>query len=187
MRSVPERTSRAVPSIYKRIITPAHKEFSISPAWSLQNGVTLNAALSANVPVAMPFALSEGATIFQLGWYNGSSTQSGNVDIGVYDTSWNRKVSGGGTAASGTSVWQWVNVADTSIPSGRYYLVIVRDSAVTHAVAGSPSGAAIMGLFGVMDSATAAYPLPDPLTNMVSAATASRCPIGAIAFTRNPF
>jgi len=134
---------------------------------------------SANDPVAMPFTLNHTLTIFQVGWVNGTSTGEG-VDIGVYDEAFNRLVSLGGVTAAGTaSGWEFADIADTVLAAGRYYLACARDNVTSNRVGFYPTNSAanVLALFGVQDSATNAYPLPNPLTNMALAATAVRFPI----------
>lgn len=147
-------------------------------------GATLtNAAwASANDPVAIPFTFWETVTVYKLAMQNGSSPGD-NFDIGIYDENWVRKVSAGSTAA--TSSWQVVDIADTVIGPGRYWLVLVRDTTTAsrcgfYTVSFTVASMAFAGLF---DSATDAFPLPDPLTNMAAVATATRPPIVGI-YTR---
>ncbi len=141
----------------------------------------------ANKPVAIPFRVFVGMTVYQLGWRNGSGTMTDSFDIGIYDTGFNRKIAGGGTARSGAAAIQWVDVADTYLTVGKYYLAGagngITASNATQVVATS---AVFMAGLGVMDSGTNAYPLPDPLTNMVAAATFTGMPWMAIA-ARVPF
>lgn len=150
----------------------------------MNNAAHANGAwFSANDPLALPFCLPHGGVIKQLGWLNGS-TAAGGVDLGVYDLSWNRRISTGAQTATGNVEWQWIDVADTALAPGRYYLAHVRDNATVNRVRNYGGSAAnpLMALIGMQDSATDAYPLPDPLTNMATAATATLVPIVGIAF-----
>jgi hypothetical protein len=119
--------------------------------------------------------------VTRLGWLNGSTLTTSNFDIGIYTSAWARVVSAGSTARSGASVWQWVDVADTSIGPGDYYLVGAADTTGASRVGGltlptAPTGAGI----GLKDSATDAFPLPNPLTNMAAAAVFTTLPWLAI-------
>lgn len=151
------------------MIVQAGGGFTTSPVWATSK------------PSAYPFVLDEAVTAYQLGWHN--STAGGNADIGIYDASFNRLVSSGSTACVTNSVWQFVDVADTVLPAGSYYLVINLDNATLGRlqVFTSMSGQANMALAGVMDSGTAQFPLPDPLASMVVAAAITVVPILAIA------
>lgn len=174
MRTAPARGGRLlVPS--PRILTPASPEFSCEWHAFPQIGLASAAWLSANDPLALPFRLSQPATVTQLGWVNGSAAGD-NADIGIYTPAWARLVSAGSTACSGNSAWQWVDVADTTLPAGKYYLVYVRSSVTANRVIAFNNGslAGMMVLAGAQESSTDALPLPDPLTNMGTVATNTR-------------
>jgi hypothetical protein len=137
---------------------------------------------AANCPAAYPFVVNEPKVIYQLGWMNGSAA-GGNWDVGVYDTSWNRLISAGSTGGASNSTYQFVNVTDTPIKPGRYYLVGVHDvTTANHVNASVAQGLSIQNMTGAQDSATAALPLPDPLTNMVATATNTVVPILLISW-----
>ena len=108
--------------------------------------------------------------------------------MGIYDASFNRKVSTGAQTGSGASQSQIIDVTDTALPAGRYYVALSLN-ATTASRAGlivTTSSSLLLAFCGVMDSATNANPLPDPLTNMVAAATFVRIPWFAI-YGRAPF
>lgn len=171
-----------------RFISTISPEFGVSGYISQDSGRASGAWFSANDPVAFPFALQAAATVIQMGWMNGSSAGD-NADLGIYDASWNRLVSTGSTVCSGASVWQFVNVTDTLLPLGRYYLAFARDTTTanrTMSWAPAASSATLTAFAGGYDSATDAFPLPNPLTNMAAAATCTQIPIMAF-LTRTPF
>lgn len=188
MRKVPALVGgRSLDS--SRIITPASQEFGVSAMVRMVAALNTGGAwASANDPLALPFCVQDdGMLVDRLGWLNGGSA-GGNVDVGVYDTSWNRLVSTGSTGGSGSGAWQWVNVTDTYLRGGRYYLVCSRDnttgSRVTYYNHGS--SATLLAMCGLQSSSTDAFPLPDPLTNMGAAATFAQVPVLGIG-TRAPF
>jgi len=142
-----------------------------------------NTWFAANCPYAVPFVLNSAVTAYQIGWSNGSSA-GGNFDAGIYDTSWNRKVSAGSTVGSGANSWQFVDVADTFLAAGSYYFVLCLDNVTANRVgtlANNSVNQASQILAGIQDSATTAFPLPDPLTNMALVATAIQAYVWAIA------
>jgi hypothetical protein len=167
-----------------------------SPEFGIANYTIASAASgstlwpSANKPIAVPFRVFVGMTVYQLGWVNGSGTMTDSFDIGVYDASWNRKVSGGGTARGTLSTTQWVDVTDTFLQVGKYYLVGAGNGITagqfTSYISVSGQTVTLNASLGFFDSATNAYPLPDPLTNMVACATFTGVPMMAIA-ARVPF
>jgi hypothetical protein len=175
-------------STRERIITPASREFGMA------NLIVSNAAPAsftwpgANDAVAIPFKIFTGTMVYQLGWWNGSGIPTDGCDVGIYDTSWNRKVSGGGTTRVGASLIQWVDVTDTYLPPGKYYAAM-SNNGVTNTNARSTNGVmsvSFLSALGCFDSATASYPLPDPLAGMAAASIFSSIPLIFIA-GRVPF
>jgi hypothetical protein len=172
----------------ERIIHTGSPEFGLA-SFGVWAGPSANVTWpSANKPIAVPFRVFKGMTVYQLGWINGSGTMTDSIDIGIYDASWNRKVSGGGTARSGASAIQWVDVTDTFLRAGKYYVVQAGNGVTANqaqAVASAQTTATLQTL-QCFDSATNAYVLPDPLTNMVTAGTFTVIPHSRIA-ARVPF
>lgn len=187
MKSHPTRHA-GFHDVAQTIIGPWSLEFPTSSGVGSHGTPLSSAWFSANDPVALPFRLSHGGVVTQLGWVNGTAA-GGNVDVGIYSDAWVRLVSTGSTLGSGNSLPQWVDVADTALAPGRlYYLACSRDNTTANrARTLSHGGAAVtVALAGVQDSATNAFPLPDPLTNMAAAATITYVPILLVAF-RTPF
>lgn len=178
-----------MPKGANRIITPGSAEFTLSTLLRMSGALTSAGAwASANDPLALPFCVQDdGLLVDRLGWINGGSP-GGNVDVGVYDSSWNRLVSTGSTAGSGATAWQWVNVTDTYLRGGRYYLVCSRDNTTASRLTyyNHVASATLLALCGLQSSSTDAFPLPDPLTNMGTVATFTRAPVLGIA-ARAPF
>jgi hypothetical protein len=128
----------------------------------------------ANLPLAIPFQLDEAITIYQLGWGNGSAGD--NADVGIYDSAWNLIISTGSTACVNNNVPQFVDVADTTIGAGSYFAVMARDTTTANRLIQVATTRGANVLLGMYDSGTAAFPLPNPLTNMVLCATAIATP-----------
>lgn len=174
---IPVRGGSA-PGSRGRVVSPSGREFGGSPICILAGSTTSGTWASANKPCAIPVTFDTDVTVYKLGWFNGSAAGD-NVDVGIYDLLWNRKISTGSTGGVGNSVLQSVDVTDTLLPAGRYYVVISRDTTTAnrHLLMNHAASAPMMALAGVKDSATNAFPLPDPLTNMVDAATFTRVPL----------
>jgi hypothetical protein len=183
MRVIPRREAAYGGDLVRRILQISAPQFTVVDLLSYQAGLPANGAWpSANKPLVLPFAISQAFTVREFGWRNGSGTMTDSFDIGIYSTGLVRLISGGGTARSGANAWQWVDVTDTTLAAGRYYLAMANSGTTANqAVFSSSWTAAILSLYGVLDSATNAYPLPDPLTNLVAAATFVRFPVVAIA------
>lgn len=189
MSRVASRDAR--PRVARRaILNPTSPEFSTAGILAGQVSVISTTwQPAANDPVAFPFRLSAPAIVDQLGICHGSAA-GGNFDIGVYSATWVRLVSTGSTGAVTNNVWQFVNVTDTALEALKtYYLVAARDNVTanrqrSYGVAGANLGCAFAGM---QDSATDAFPLPDPLTNMAAASSAvTVAPLVAVAL-RAPF
>lgn len=185
MKITPPRLTER-PRSARRIIGPWTPEFGAQAVFVNPNVAVSNGTWpSASKPVAIPFRLSQAMIVDRLGWRNGTSPGS-LWDIGIYDTAFNRKVSAGNTAGSGTI--QIVDVTDTALPAGKYYLALVMN-ATTASRAGmiaTTSSIPLLAFCGLMDSSTNASPLPDPLTNMVANTQFVRIPWFAI-YGRDPF
>lgn len=75
------------------------------------------------VPVRIPSAV----TVVELA-YGCQSTATGNVDIGLYTASGSKLISTGSTAKSTSTAVISVDVTDTSITAGLYYLALNNDT-----------------------------------------------------------
>lgn len=117
---------------------------------------------AANGAYYQPFTIDEHQTITQLAWFNGTAV-SGNCDIGVYDWAGTRLVSIGSTAQSGTSTVQAVNIADTALSPGDYYLGMSMDN-VTGQVFRLSIHHSLCIAAGMKVQATGAFPLPATAT-----------------------
>ncbi len=158
-------------------------EFSVYGLALASPGVISTGLPAANDPWAFPFRVNTAVEVRELLVANGSAA-GGNVDMGIYTSAFVRLVSAGSTLGSGNSQLQILPIADTVIqPNVTYYLVLARDNNTANRQR-SFSGSLTAGqntLAGVFDSTTDAFPLPDPLTNMVAAATITQIPFMGFA------
>lgn len=183
MRVVPETRAR-LEELRNRIITPASPEFGCSGIVR-QNSAAIGSAsgawFSANDPILIPFRTGYDCVVDQLGWFNGSAAGS-NFDVGIYNTALTRLVSTGNNAGSGNSSWQFVNVTNTALPAGKYYLAMAVNATTANRIRNWNilALANLTAFAGVMTSATDAFPLPDPITNLV-ASTATLIPVCGIS------
>lgn len=111
-----------------RIITP----FSLE---ALGTGSLLSAVALASTTVTQnqayyyPFHLDVGATAVKMVAMIGA-TSNGNIDVGIYDASFNYIISSGAVAMSvTTSAAQEVDITDTYLPPGNYWMAISCSSA----------------------------------------------------------
>lgn len=185
MRVIPDRVaSRRSPRSV--VIGPWCEEFSANTLYGEGAAAAATSWPTANKPMALPFVVRVPFVVTKLGWVNGSSVTT-NFDMGVYDASFNRLVSCGSTSRTGASVWQFVDVTDTALSVGMYYLAAVSDANTANNVLAVPVvGNNIMALFGGMDSNTDAFPLPNPLTNMAATSVVARLPVMAMITSGSP-
>lgn len=143
-------------------------EITINP-WSYQSlgpalfalGQSLpvtNNFVTANLAVFIPFWVAESVVMTKMGWLNGSAV-AGNLDCGIYDEAGTRLVSIGSTLQVVVSAWQTVDITDTTLARGRYYLAFTSDtSGVTQKVGAVLPAAAIPQSLGLLQQASG-FPL----------------------------
>lgn len=123
---------------------------------------------SANLAIGLPFRLAVPKTVYKMATGAGATAGSNNFDIGIYDQFGNRIVNAGATA-KGNSVEHIINVTDTVIGPGLYYLVMAADGTGNYVMI-TPTGSSPVPLqktrlFGVVNVASAySSGLPATLT-----------------------
>lgn len=120
---------------------------------------------AANQAFYIPIRVPEAVTVMKLACGTGSGT-TGNFDLGIYDLAGNRLVSTGSTAKTTSLSDRVIDVTDTDLLPGLYYLAMAVDTNAaayvgTNAVSGTAGGATRM--MGVLEQATA-FPLPATAT-----------------------
>lgn len=121
---------------------------------------TVNPWLTANTAIYIPVILQVPATVYQMAFI--VATQSGNIDVGIYDENAVRLVSSGSTAVGAAGI-QLVNIADTALTPGVYFLAMNCDN--TTAVFNHFALHNTVGhCAGVCTQAVGAVTLPNPAT-----------------------
>lgn len=115
---------------------------------------------AANRAILIPFRIPRIVTAYQMIVACGA-TAGGNFDCGIYDMFGNLLVSGGTTARSPSSE-VIVNITDTVLGPGRYYMALSADSTDTF-IATAPAQAALVKAVGIRQ-ASAAFVLPSTVT-----------------------
>ena len=123
-------------------------------------------AWTANRAVYLPVVVHQPLTLYSICVL--VATQNGNVDAGVYNWRGTRIVSNGGVAC-GAAGTQTIDVADTALARGWYFLAFASDSA-TAVFYNSAASAVNINACQVQQQASA-YPLPATAT-FVAYATA---------------
>ncbi len=133
-----------------------------APWYAASGGAAVAASAvwpTANSALFVPFCVRQPRLVQRLWWYNGA-TASGNVDCGIYSADGTLLVSAGSTAQGTINVLQSVDITDTLIGPGQFYMALVMDNITgTMFRATSNSGARIIRLLGTAMMATA-FPLP---------------------------
>ena len=106
----------------------------------------------------MPIDVMGDMTITKIAFY--IQTSSGNIDVGLYNSSGTKLVSSGSTSSPGTGV-QTITVASTDISAGQHYLALAVDN--TTFKWGQTTGADTMATH-MMQRETSDFPLPSSFT-----------------------
>lgn len=115
---------------------------------------------TANLAIYIPFVLRRDSTLYQVGWMNGATTVTGTREVGVYTAAGSKVISGAATGATATVV-QRVDVADTTLAAGQYWLAITNtDTTNWYGIAPTAPECAALG---ILTQATA-NPLPATAT-----------------------
>lgn len=112
-----------------------------------------------NKAIYIPFRTTAPLIVRQMFCFNGS-TANGNVDIGVYDARFTLLVSTGSTAQAGTSALQVIDVTDTEIGVGTFYLALALSSTSGTIFRTSEANNAFASAFGLLQQTASAFPLP---------------------------
>jgi hypothetical protein len=119
---------------------------------------------SANLAIFVPVRVPSRVVVVKL-WFGSFTTGTGNVDMGVYDTSGVAVISAT-NAAKGTSDNEQVfDVTDTTLGPGYYYVALSSDSG-TDTFYRYSIAAPIPAALGIMTQ-TSAYTLPATATMAV--------------------
>jgi hypothetical protein len=109
---------------------------------------------TANTAMFIPFGIAESIIAVKLWVHNGTAV-AGNIDLGIYRPDGSQVVAKGSTAQAGTSTIQELDITDTPLVPGRYYLAINSDtSGATQKVwSYTLTVAGLAGAMGVLQAA----------------------------------
>ncbi len=127
---------------------------------------------STNLAIFVPFRLVQPRTVYKMIVGEGP-TATGNFDVGIYDAQGNRLVSSG-TTAKGASTEHVLDVTDTQIGPGLFYLAMSADGTINFMMT-TPTGASVIQktrMMGVVQMATA-FVLPATATFAALSTSAS--------------
>ena len=116
----------------------------------------------ANQAYYVPVAVRQRVVVRKL-WVAVGSTATGNLDVGVYDAVGVRIVSAGSTAKT-SDTEQVVDVTDTTIGPGLYYMALNCSNNTDTFFMDSNSSAPTLGGIGVLSEAVGSVTLPATAT-----------------------
>ena len=153
-------TARLIPP---PVLTPFNAEaYGLGRATFVLGGATSATWPANDKAYYYPFRLHEFVTARQLLFWVGA-TSSGNIDVAIYDSQLNRIVAAGSTAMSATvNTWQEINITDTVLPPGDYYLgVACSTTAGTCFMSAGLADEQALSKWPIYEQASA-LPLPNP-------------------------
>lgn len=129
---------------------------------SAQNMVTAAAWPVANKAIYVPFRLHRPFVARLVGWVNGTITTAPNVDVGIFDVTGVKLISSGATLQSGANLMQSVDITDTELQPGLFYI------GMSVSGTGSLFDSAALAVLGCraagMQEQATAHPLPSTAT-----------------------
>ena len=159
----------------KKIVPAIVEDWSI--IWSLHilsgihsgsSGMASGAWPATNLAIYVPFIVHGARTIKRILVHIGGAT-SGNVDAGIYAEDGTKKVTIGSTAVGTGNEVQELDITDTALTAGRYFMALAFDNTTVACIR-----AAVITknrVIGVKEE-TSAFPLPSSATYVESASRA---------------
>lgn len=117
---------------------------------------------ASNRALACPIIIPAPVRAKRIFTRNGS-TVSGNIDLGIYRHDLTKIISTGSTAQSGTSTLQFIDITDTDLPAGNYYLAYSIDNNTGQIGTVTPFSGLMARMTGAFQMASA-FALPTTLT-----------------------
>jgi hypothetical protein len=126
---------------------------------------TSNTWPASNRVIYMPFRVAQPITIIQFLTFNGAAV-SGNLQVGVYDANGVLIVSSASTAHTGTNALQVVNVTDTRIGPGLFYMALTFDNTTSACMGFAPAALTtqMTRMLGLMEETPGSFGLPATAT-----------------------
>jgi hypothetical protein len=143
------------------IVSTVDRKYGIWPLPSALN-VSPGTYPSSDRAFYFPVLVPEPTIVTKLSCSIGSAS-SGNIDLGVYDEAGTRVVSTGSTAMGSASALQVIDVTDTLLTPGAYYLAVAVDNTTARLSNFSGPLFASCALMGIREQ-NSAFPLPATAT-----------------------
>src|SRR5262249_28090905 len=103
--------------------TVMDRYFKVGSGYNLSGSGGSAAWPANNRAIYVPFELDHPMLVVRMWVFNGGTT-SGNLDVGLYSADGTRLVSAGSTAQSGTSQIQMIDITDTMLDRGAFYMAL---------------------------------------------------------------
>lgn len=116
---------------------------------------------ASNRALYFPFCVENTVTAYKMAFE--VTTQSGNCDVGIYDSAGNRLVSAGSTAVAVAGI-QIIDITDTVLTPGCYFMAMNVDNTTAAFVRTTTIALLQLETCGVQQEAVGAVALPDPAT-----------------------
>ncbi len=116
---------------------------------------------TANTAYYVAFYIDTTVTAYQMAIQ--VAVQSGNLDVGIYDSLGTRLVSKGSTAVAAAGI-QVVDIADTTLTPGTYFMAMCCDNITASFRRWSTPDIQTLRCCGVQEQAVGAVTLPNPAT-----------------------
>lgn len=147
-----DRSGNCISTFSGWALGPCHGLTPVAVAWP-----------AANRAIFTPFRVPVPVTVYKLACATNTGT-TGNFDLGIYDQAGNLIVSTGSTAKTTASSERVVDITDTLLLPGMYYLAMVTDGTTNYV--GYTTGIPNLGIvkqFGVRQM-NSAFALPSTAT-----------------------
>lgn len=131
-------------------------------AQSANTGQTAVAWPLANLALFVPFRVSQTIIAVKMFWFNGTAGTD-SVDVGIYGQDGTRLVSSGSTLTSGASSKQEVDITDTTLTPGLYYMAMAMNGTTNTIVRFSAGLTGPLSGWGLYEL-TSAFALPATAT-----------------------
>lgn len=109
---------------------------------------------AANITIGIPFGVGQPILVRKL-WVQNQTPVAGNIDLGIFLPDGTLVVNKGSTASAGTNTIQELDITDTTLMPGRYYLGMTSDtSAATQKIFSTAlASAGLASAAGVLQAA----------------------------------
>lgn len=159
------------------LLMPHGDIISVAHPWSLGAGILQTVSglawPAANRAEFVPFRVPYPVTVYKLACGTGTAN-TGNFDLGIYDANGTRLVSTGSTPKTTAGVERIIDVTDTFLLPGLYYLAMAVDGTAAYIQTSGQTWLSKMAGIREMSSAFAL-----PATATFATASTGNCPIVA--------